>query len=80
MALSSGARLGPYEILAAIGVGGKGEVYRARDTRLDRSAAIKVLPAQVSADPDSRARFGGEAGDGVTHRASGRPKAIPPSL
>jgi len=52
MALSAGARLGPYEILAAIGAGGMGEVYRARDTRLDRTVAIKVLPSEVIADAD----------------------------
>jgi serine/threonine protein kinase len=61
MPLSSGARLGPYEILAAIGAGGMGEVYKARDTRLDRSVAIKILPPEVSADPDRRARFEREA-------------------
>jgi Tol biopolymer transport system component len=61
MALSAGARLGPYEILAAIGAGGMGEVYRARDTRLDRTVAIKVLPSEVIADPDRRARFEREA-------------------
>ena len=61
MPLSAGTRLGPYEILAAIGAGGMGEVYRARDTRLDRSVAIKVLPPEVSADPDRRARFEREA-------------------
>jgi serine/threonine protein kinase len=61
MTLSPGARLGPYEILAAIGAGGMGEVYRARDTRLDRTVAIKVLPAHVSADPDRQARFAREA-------------------
>jgi len=61
MPLSSGARLGPYEIQAAIGAGGMGEVYRARDTRLDRTVAIKVLPAELSADPDRRTRFEREA-------------------
>ena len=61
MPLASGARLGPYEIQSAIGAGGMGEVYKARDTRLDRSVAIKVLPAHVSADPDRRARFEREA-------------------
>jgi serine/threonine-protein kinase len=61
MTLSPGTRLGPYEIQAAIGAGGMGEVYKARDTRLDRSVAIKVLPAHVSADPDRRARFAREA-------------------
>jgi serine/threonine protein kinase/tetratricopeptide (TPR) repeat protein len=61
LALSPGARLGPYEIVAAIGAGGMGEVYKARDTRLDRTVAIKVLPPDVSADPDRRARFEREA-------------------
>ncbi len=61
MSLSTGTRLGPYEIVAAIGAGGMGEVYRARDTRLDRTVAIKVLPAHVAADPDLRARFEREA-------------------
>jgi serine/threonine protein kinase len=61
MPLAPGTRLGPYEIQSAIGAGGMGEVYKARDTRLDRSVAIKVLPAQVSADPDRRARFEREA-------------------
>ena len=61
MPLSKGARLGPYEIEAAIGAGGMGEVYRARDTRLDRTVAIKVLPAGVAADPDRRRRFEQEA-------------------
>src|SRR5512139_1619975 len=61
MTLGSGTRLGPYEILAAIGAGGMGEVYKARDTRLDRSVAIKVLPPQFSADPERRVRFDREA-------------------
>src|SRR5512136_789658 len=61
MTLSPGSRLGPYEIESAIGAGGMGEVYKARDTRLDRSVAIKVLPPQVSGDPDRRARFEREA-------------------
>jgi len=61
MALSIGSRLGPYEIEAAIGAGGMGEVYRARDTRLDRTVAIKVLPAELSADPGRRARIEREA-------------------
>jgi eukaryotic-like serine/threonine-protein kinase len=61
MSLVAGARLGPYEIVAPIGAGGMGEVYRARDTRLDRSVAIKVLPPEVSADPDRLARFEREA-------------------
>jgi eukaryotic-like serine/threonine-protein kinase len=61
MALSSGIRLGPYEILAPLGAGGMGEVYRARDTRLDRTVAVKILPAQFSADPIRKQRFDQEA-------------------
>ena len=61
MALSPGTRLGPYEILAAIGAGGMGEVYRANDTRLDRTVAIKVLPSHLSSNPDLRQRFEREA-------------------
>src|SRR5947209_7849701 len=61
MSLGPGARLGPYEIGAAIGAGGMGEVYRARDTRLDRDVAIKVLPEVFAADPERLARFEREA-------------------
>ena len=61
MGLSSGTRLGPYEILSALGQGGMGEVYKARDTRLDRTVAIKVMTALGQADPGSRARFEREA-------------------
>jgi len=61
MSLAAGTRLGPYEVLGLIGAGGMGEVYKARDTRLDRSVAIKILPAEVAADPDRRARFAREA-------------------
>ena len=61
MPLSQGTCLGPYEILAPLGAGGMGEVYRARDTRLGRDVAVKVLPAHLSANPDSRARFEREA-------------------
>jgi hypothetical protein len=57
MALSAGARLGSYEVLGPIGAGGMGEVYRARDTRLGREVAIKVLPADRLADQARRARF-----------------------
>jgi eukaryotic-like serine/threonine-protein kinase len=61
MSLETGARLGPYEIESIIGVGGMGEVYRARDTRLDRIVAIKVLAEAVAADPQFRERFDREA-------------------
>ncbi len=61
MALHPGTRLGPYEVLAPLGAGGMGEVYRARDPRLGRDVAIKVLPAAYSADPDRLARFKQEA-------------------
>src|ERR1700751_6058203 len=57
MPLASGTKLGPYEIQSAIGAGGMGEVYRARDTRLNREVAIKILPASFSADPDRLQRF-----------------------
>src|SRR5271154_6054931 len=61
MALSSGTKLGPYEIVAALGAGGMGEVYRARDTRLERTVAIKILPPQFSSDPVRKQRFEREA-------------------
>jgi len=61
MTLTSGQRLGPHEILASIGAGGMGEVYQARDTRLDRSVAIKVLPAEFSRNASLKARFEREA-------------------
>jgi eukaryotic-like serine/threonine-protein kinase len=60
MALTSGTKLGPYQILSSIGAGGMGEVYRARDSRLSRDVAIKVLPASFSADPDRLQRFAQE--------------------
>ena len=61
MAIANGTRLGPYEILAPLGVGGMGEVYRGRDTRLGREVAVKVLPESLAADPDALARFEREA-------------------
>ncbi len=61
MSLTPGTRLGPYEVLAALGAGGMGEVYRARDRKLDRDVAIKVLPQSLAADPDALARFEREA-------------------
>jgi serine/threonine protein kinase len=59
--LISGSRLGPYKILQSIGAGGMGEVYRARDTRLDREVAIKVLPEHLATDKRALARFDREA-------------------
>ena len=61
MALSPGTRLGPYEILGPIGAGGMGEVYRARDSRLNRNVAVKILPPDLAADPDRRKRLTREA-------------------
>src|SRR5712691_2332362 len=61
MTLSAGTRLGPYEILAPLGAGGMGEVYKARDKKLDRDVAVKVLPQSVAADPDTLVRFEREA-------------------
>ena len=61
MPLTSGSRLGPYEIVAPIGAGGMGEVYRARDTRLERTVAVKVLATHLSASPEVRQRFDREA-------------------
>jgi len=61
MALRPGSKLGPYEILAPLGAGGMGEVYRARDDRLEREVAIKVLPADLAEDANRLARFEREA-------------------
>src|SRR6476646_12005230 len=61
MALEPGTRLGTYEISAALGAGGMGEVYRARDTRLNRDVALKILPDAFASDPDRLARFQREA-------------------
>src|SRR6516225_1563379 len=61
MALTSGTKLGPYEIQSSLGSGGMGEVYRARDTRLGREVAIKVLPEHLRNDPNLKTRFEREA-------------------
>jgi serine/threonine protein kinase len=61
MALSAGTRLGPYEILEPLGAGGMGDVYRVRDPRLKREVALKVLPADLAADPERLERFQREA-------------------
>src|SRR5512142_2826550 len=59
--VATGARLGPYEIVSPLGAGGMGELYRARDTRLGRDVAIKILPEHLSSNPDLKARFEREA-------------------
>ena len=61
MTLSAGTRLGPYEILAPLGAGGMGEVYRARDTRLGREVAVKILPVHLSSNAEAKQRFEREA-------------------
>src|SRR5216684_9000719 len=61
MALTSGTKLGPYEIQSPLGAGGMGEVYKARDTRLDRTVAVKILPSHLSENPEARQRFDREA-------------------
>src|SRR5512138_449246 len=61
MTLARGTRLGTYEVLAPLGAGGMGEVYRAKDLRLGREVAVKVLPAEVASSPDRLARFAREA-------------------
>src|SRR6187399_1242682 len=61
MSLASGTKLGPYEVIAPLGAGGMGEVYRARDPKLNREVAIKVLPEAVAHNPDRLARFEREA-------------------
>lgn len=57
MAMEPGARLGPYEIVSALGAGGMGEVHRAGDTKLDREVALKILPESFASDPDRLMRF-----------------------
>ena len=72
MPLTAGSRLGPYEVESAIGAGGMGEVYKARDTRLDRSVAIKVLPATTLTDETARARLLREARTACSRAAAAR--------
>jgi eukaryotic-like serine/threonine-protein kinase len=66
MTIAPGTRLGPYELDSRIGAGGMGEVWRARDTRLDRSVAIKMLPVGFAADPHSKTRFERESRTKIT--------------
>jgi serine/threonine protein kinase len=61
MTISPGRRLGPYEVLSSLGAGGMGEVYKARDTRLERMVAVKVLPQHMASSPEVRQRFEREA-------------------
>src|SRR6201981_998931 len=61
MALTAGTKLGPYEVQSPLGAGGMGEVYRARDTRLDRTVAVKILPTHLSENPEFKQRFEREA-------------------
>ena len=61
MTIAAGSRLGPYEVMGLLGAGGMGEVYRARDTRLERTVAVKVLPTHLSESPEIRERFDREA-------------------
>ena len=74
MVLTSGTKLGPYEILSPLGAGGMGEVYRARDTRLDRTVAIKVLPTHLSSNSEAKQRFDREAAaiSSLNHPTSAR--------
>ena len=70
MGLATGTKLGPYEIAAPLGAGGMGEVYRARDTRLDRSVAIKILPEHLADKPDAGERFEREATNDLVAESS----------
>jgi serine/threonine protein kinase len=63
MAITSGTKLGPYEIQSPLGAGGMGEVYRALDTRLDRTVGVKVLASHLSSSPELKQRMGRSAGD-----------------
>jgi serine/threonine protein kinase len=78
MPIDAGTQLGPYEIVEPLGAGGMGEVYRARDTRLDRSVAVKVLPTEVSADAERRTRF--ESRKAGACSPTGEPTAVSCSI
>ena len=80
MTLATGFRLGPYEVVAALGAGGMGEVYRARDGKLGREVAIKVLPPAFAADAERLARFRREAQSGRRTAAHSRSRAASPPL
>lgn len=80
MALISGTRLGPYEIQSPLGAGGMGEVYRARDTRLERTVAIKVLASHLASSPELKQRMEREASLGPFLRSTAQPSAHLPSL
>src|ERR1700720_4065841 len=79
MPLAAGTKLGPYEILSPLGAGGMGEVYRARDTKLDREIAIKALPEKLSEDNAPPARFQGRRGRDGRGLSSSRHQARPRS-
>jgi serine/threonine protein kinase len=72
LALTPGTRLGAYEVTAAIGVGGMGQVYRARDTKLNRDVALKLLPDAFASDPDRLARFTRKAADAKRPTSTGK--------
>lgn len=76
MTLTPGTRLGPYAVTAPLGFGGMGEVYKATDTRLDRTVAIKVLPEHVASDPELRQRFEREAKTLAVRGGQGRIRLI----
>ena len=76
MSLAAGTRLGPYEIVAPIGAGGMGEVYRARDERLKRDVAVKVLPAELAADPERRSALRARGARGLRAFASEHPDGL----
>ena len=77
MSLARGTRLGPYEISAPLGAGGMGEVYRARDMRLERTVAVKILPPHLSSDPLRKQRFEREAKTCGSPKLQSRPKTRP---